>query len=336
MEEYKSVPILTRILRSKAFLLLVLLVMLIIVFTILAPFNDGNFFKFTTLQRALSDLAVPSCLAIGVGMLIVHGGIDLSAAKVGGLSAVVIAVGISTWMIPWWLALIIALAIALCVGFVNAFLINELRFMPFIATMAMSTVGDAVLRLISTTGAGVQRAVVNFRDDTIDALNKVMIFGVTWSVVLVVILFIVYGIILSKTKFGRMMYFVGGNRMAARLAGINARKISYILFMNTSLLASIGGFIYASRVKNGGLMTMINDQFTGMTAAILGGISFGGGMGGLGGAFMGVLVLRTFNIGMVIIGANAYFTNIASGALLLIALSMDYFSQTRQAKRLTA
>ena len=336
MDEFQSTPLISRILRSKAFLLIVLLLILVVIFTILAPFNDGVFFQRQTLQRALSDLAIPSCLAIGVGMLIVHGGIDLSAAKVGGLSAVIIAVGISRWMIPWWAATLIALAVAAAVGFFNGVLINELKFMPFIATMAMSTIGDAALRLVSTNAAGVQAAVTNFRDPTIDALNKVQILGVTWSVVLVLILFIVYGLILAKSKFGRKMYFVGGNRMAARLAGINSRRISYILFMNTSILASIGGFIYTSRVKSGGLMTMVNDQFTGMTAAILGGISFGGGMGGLGGAFVGVLVLRTFNMGMVIIGSSPYLTNVMSGVLLLAALSMDYFSQVRAAKRLTA
>jgi len=215
-------------------------------------------------------------------------------------------------------------------------LINELGFMPFIATMAMTTVGDAVLRLISTDAAGVSWAVTSFRDDTIDALNKVKIFGLTWSIVLVIILFLFYGILLSKTKFGRMMYFVGGNRMAARLTGINSKRISYFLFINTSFLASVGGFIYTTRVKNGGLMTMMSDQFTGMTAAILGGISFGGGSGGLGGAVVGLIVIRTFSQGMVICGASAYLTSVLSGVLLLVALSLDYLSQTRQAKRVGA
>ena len=317
-------------------MLIILLIAMVILFTLLAPLNDGQFFKTTTLQRILSDIAVPACLAIGTGMLIVSGGIDLSAAKCGGLAAVVVAVGISTWQIPWWSAMIIALVIVAVIGLINAVLINELQFMPFIATMAMATVGDAVLRLVSSDSTGAQRAVVNFRDETIDAINKVQILGLTWSVVLLLILFIIYGIVLSKSKFGRMMYFIGGNRQAARLTGINAKRISYVLFINSSVMAGVGGLIYTTRVKNGGLMTMVNDQFTGMTAAILGGISFGGGAGGLGGAFVGLLVLRTFNQGMVIIGASAYLTSVLSGVLLLVALSLDYLSQRRQNKRVGA
>ncbi|MCL2126221.1 MAG: ABC transporter permease [Oscillospiraceae bacterium] len=336
MQEFKSVPITSKILRSKAFMLIVLLVMLVIVFTLLAPLNDGQFFKATTLQRILSDIAIPACLTIGVGLLIVSGGIDLSAAKVGGLSAVVISVNIVNWGMPWWVGVLIALVISSVIGLINAVLVNELGFMPFIATMAMSTVADAILRLIATDSSGVVRAVINFKNDSIDAINKFTIFGLTWSVVLLLILFIVYGLLLSKSKFGRQMYFVGGNRLAARLAGINSKRVSYFLFINTSFLAGLGGFIYTTRVKNGGLTTLMNDQFTGMTAAILGGVSFGGGAGGLGGALVGLIVIRSFNQGMVIIGASPYLTSVLSGVLLLVALSLDYFSQRRQAKRVGA
>jgi len=325
-----------RIVRSKAFMLIVLLVILIIVFTLLAPLNDGVFFQRQTLMRILSDIAIPSCLAIGVGMLIVSGGIDLSAARVGGLAAMTVAVGISRWGLPWWGAFIAAIIVASIVGLVNAVLINELGFMPFIATMAMASVAQAIMALIATDNAGRSLSVIPFVDDTIDSINRIKFLDVTWSAYLLLLLFIIYGIILSKSKFGRMMYFVGGNRQAARLTGINAKKISYILFINTSALAGLGGIIYTTRVKNGGILTMVNDQFTGMTAAILGGISFGGGAGGMGGAFMGLVVIRTFSQGMVIVGSSSYLASVLSGVLLIIALTLDYFSQRRQQKRVNA
>ena len=325
-----------RIIRSKAFMLIVLLIVLIIIFTLLAPLNDGVFFQKQTLMRILSDIAIPSCLAIGVGMLIVSGGIDLSAARVGGLAAMTVAVGISRWALPWWCAFIVALIIAGVVGLVNAVLVNELGFMPFIATMAMASVAQAIMALIATDNAGRSLSVIPFVDETVDNINRIKFFEVTWSAYLLLILFIIYGIILSKSKFGRMMYFVGGNRLAARLTGINAKKISYVLFINTSVLAGLGGVIYTTRVKNGGILTMVNDQFTGMTAAILGGISFGGGAGGMGGAFMGLVVIRTFSQGMIIVGSSSYLASVLSGVLLIIALTLDYFSQRRQQKRVNA
>ena len=90
------------------------------------------------------------------------------------------------------------------------------------------------------------------------------------------------------------------------------------------------------RTGSGSLNALANNQFTGLTAAILGGISFGGGAGGMGGAFIGLLVIRTFNQGMIIVGASPYLTAVLSGALLLAALSLDYFSQRRQQKRVGA
>ena len=337
MESYQRVSLLRRIIRSKAFTLICLLAGLIILFTILAPLNAGaQFFKRTTLNRILSDLAIPACLALGTGMLMVSGAVDLCASRVGALAAVTLATSLLRWGWPVWLGIVVALAFAACVGLINALLVNELKFQPFIATMAMSTVVYAILMLVSTDKSGVMSSIVNFRNSTVDKINNFTIFGLTWSVVLLVILFLIYGILLSKTTFGRRMYFVGGNRQAARLAGINGRRISYILFINSSVLAGIGGIIFATRTKSGSLTTMATEQFTGMTAAILGGISFGGGSGGMGGAFIGLLVLRTFNQGMIIVGSSAYLTAVLSGALLLAALSMDYFSQRRQQKRVGA
>jgi ribose/xylose/arabinose/galactoside ABC-type transport system permease subunit len=101
-------------------------------------------------------------------------------------------------------------------------------------------------------------------------------------------------------------------------------------------MGCLAGLIYTSRVKQGSLSALATDQFTGLTAAILGGISFGGGSGGMGGAFIGLLVIKTFNKGMTIIGASSYVTNVLSGALLLAALSFDYYSQRRQRKRIGA
>jgi ribose/xylose/arabinose/galactoside ABC-type transport system permease subunit len=143
-------------------------------------------------------------------------------------------------------------------------------------------------------------------------------------------------LVLAKSKFGRTIYLVGGNPVASKLAGINSKGISYFLFINCSVLGGLSGIVYTSRSSQGSLLALANDQFTGMTAAILGGISFGGGSGGMGGAFLGLLVIKTFNKGMTIVGASSYLTTVLSGALLLAALTIDYFSVRRQQKRIGA
>jgi len=337
MDNFTRISTFKKAIRSKAFPLLILFVIMIVLFTALAPLNDANFLTTRTFISILRDLSVPGFLAIGAGCLMVSGGIDLSQATVAAMTGVTIAVSVGWWNLPWYAAFIIALLSALCIGLVNAILVNELNMMPFIATMAMSTVTRAVMMLIATDQTGQMQGSINYNNPTLTLIGNYEISGfLPATIIAMIIAFIFYGLLLSKTKFGRSVYLIGGNPMAARLAGINSKKTSYILFMNCSLMGGLAGLIYTSRVKQGSLSAMATDQFTGLTAAILGGISFGGGSGGMGGAFIGLLVIKTFNKGMTIIGASSYVTNVLSGALLLAALSFDYYSQRRQRKRIGA
>jgi ribose/xylose/arabinose/galactoside ABC-type transport system permease subunit len=336
MEKVTRTSFLRRALRSKAFTLVILLVILIILFTVLAVVNDAKFFTSKTFISILQDLAVPAFLAIGAGCLIVSGGIDLSQAAVGAMTGVFVAIGISWWHIPWFVVMILALVSAGVIGAVNAFLVNELRMAPFIATMAMTAIIKAFMMLLSTDGKGVLQSVVNFDNPAVTVIGTYSFGKIPASVILLILAFILYGLMLTKTKLGKSIYMIGGNPMAARLTGINAKKISYFLFINCSALSGLSGLIYTSRAKQGSILALQSDQFTGLTAAILGGISFAGGSGGMGGAFVGLLVIKAFNKGMMIGGSSAYLTSILSGVLLLAALTLDYVSLRRQRKRIGA
>lgn len=336
MEKVTRTSFLKRTLRSKAFTLIILLAVLILLFTILAILNDAKFFSSKTFISILQDLAVPAFLAIGAGCLIVSGGIDLSQAAVGAMAGVIVSIGISWWHLPWFVAMILALVAAGIIGLINAYLVNGLNMAPFIATMAMTAIIKAFMMLLCTDSTGVLQSVINFDDPAITLIGTYAIGKIPATVILVVIAFIVYGLLLSKTQLGKSIYMIGGNRMAARLTGINARKITYFLFINCSMLGGLSGLIYTSRAKQGSLLALQSDQFTGLTAAILGGISFAGGSGGMGGAFVGLLVIKTFNKGMMIGGSSTYLTSVLSGALLLAALTLDYMSLRRQRKRIGA
>ena len=336
MEKVTRTSFLKRASRSQAFTLIILLAALILLFTFLAMLNDANFFTRSTFISILQDLAVPAFLAIGAGCLIVSGGIDLSQAAVGAMAGVIVSIGISWWHMPWFVAMIIALVAAGVIGLINAALVNKLNMAPFIATMAMAAIIKAFMMLLCTDSKGVLQSVINFDDPAINVIGTYSFGKIPATVVLVVIAFIVYGMLLSKTQLGKSIYMIGGNPMASRLSGINAKKITYFLFVNCSMLGGLSGLIYTSRAKQGSLLALMSDQFTGMTAAILGGISFAGGSGGMGGAFVGLLVIKTFNKGMMIAGSSTYLTSVLSGALLLAALTLDYMSQRRQRKRVGA
>jgi ribose/xylose/arabinose/galactoside ABC-type transport system permease subunit len=332
----KKSPI-KKILQSNAFTLIILLIFLIALFTLLAYFNDAKFFTRKTFMSILQDLAVPAFLAIGAGCLLVSGSVDFSQSTVGAMAGMIVAVGIEWWGLPWWAAMVLALVISGVIGLINAALVDLLRMVPFIATMAMTSVVKALAMLVATDSNGSLKSVLSFENVAVTRFGTYSFGGwLPLTVVLLVIAFIIYGLMLSKSQLGRSIYMIGGNPSASRLAGINSRKITSFLYINCSMLGGLSGLIYSARTKQGSVLALQTDQFTGMTAAILGGISFGGGAGGLGGAFLGLLVIKTFNKGMLIAGSNTFLTTVLSGALLLAALTMDFFSQRRLRKRVGA
>lgn len=333
MEISTGTPLLKKIVRSKAFTLFLLLVAMCVFFTIVAAVKSAKFFNIRTFTTILSDLTIPGFLAIGASFLLVAGSVDLSQWSAGAMAGMFVAVGIDWWGWPWYAAVILAIVVAAAVGLANATLVNVIGMAPFIATMAMSSIVQAVTMLISTTSEGILKGVANYSDPVLDVVGKASIGRIPVTVFIMLIAFIVYGVILSQTKLGRSIYMIGGNANAARLTGINSKGISYFLFMNCSIMGGIAGLVYTFRSKQGSTSALSSDQFTGMTAAILGGISFGGGSGGLGGAFLGLLVIKTFNKGMQIISSNTYLSSILSGVLLLCALTVDYVSQRRQQRR---
>jgi len=337
VENLTRTSFIRKIIRSKAFTLFILLALMIVVFTILASLNDAKFFNLKTLRSVLYDLGMPAFLAIGAGCLLVSGGMDFSEWTVGMMAGMVMSIGITWWGIPWWACAIIAVLIAGFIGALNAVFVNFLNLAPFIVTMAMASVVRAVAMLIGTDSAGAVQGALSYSDDAVSRIGTWALFGEIPGTILVMIAFyIIYGLMLSKTKLGRSIYMLGGNPKAARLSGINSKKISFFLFINCSMMGAIAGLIYSMRAKQGSLSALAGEQFTGMSAAILGGISFGGGSGGLGGAFLGLLVIKTFNKGMAIIGSSTFLTQTMQGVLLIAALVFDYFSQRRQQKRVGA
>ena len=160
--------------------------------------------------------------------------------------------------------------------------------------------------------------------------------GIQVGVIVMLLFFIAYGVLVNLTKYGLNVTLVGGNPSAARLTGIKPKRTIFLLYINSAILSGIAGVFTAARVSQGNLSALQTNQFTGMTAAILGGISFGGGSGGMGGAFVGLLILNTFQIGMTSVGVSTYWVTVFAGIILLLALSFDFFEQQRKNKAVAA
>ena len=331
----KAIKRLINIIGTKMFTLILLFVAVVVIFTIWAALIGETFFAWRVFTTIGDKLVLTSFLAVGSGFLMVSGKLDLSASTIGAFSSIMVAAGLQYWGLPIGLAIIIALASSVCFGLINAVLVSEFNFAPFIGTLAMAGVIRGVAQFVSLSPETGKPTTVNYVDEYTRWIAGGRLFGtVTVMFIIALAVFVFYGIVLAKTKFGMKIYLVGGNPQAANLCGISPRKMTYLLFANSAFLAGIAGIFYMARLSKGDFDALRNNQFTGLTAAILGGVSFGGGSGNMGGVFIGLMVLNTFDMGTTIVRFSNYWTTVLTGVLLLFALTLDYLSARRVQKSL--
>ena len=263
----ESVKGIRKFFNQKMVTLLVLLVVVIVVFTVMTGGFGGTYLSLVNFRTILSLMSVTGLLTIGVGCLIISGCIDLSTGASGTMCAIIMALMVQAG-VPWPIVVILCLIFGMMVGVLNAVLVNVVGFQPFIATMAVASVVQGISLAIS---GGQPTRITN---EAINYVGTTRIFNdvVPISILILVACFIIYGLMLSKSKFGRSIYLVGGNKQAAKLSGIDPVKMSYILFMNSGMLAALGGMLMASRSKSATIMGVSASQFAGVTAAMLGGI----------------------------------------------------------------
>ncbi len=301
-------------LKSKTF---VLVILLIVEFAVYAILSEGLYISVINIKNILNAIVITAFLTVGAVLLMVRGYVDISSSQVGCLCVMMVAALLRDGF-PWPIAILLCLIVGAVVGLVNAVLITECGFQPFIVTMAMSYVIKGATYLTCGTEP------IPIHDKAMITLGTGKIANlIPYTLILALIAIVVYGFILKKTYFGKTIYMIGGNAQAARLAGLNPKRMAYILFVNNGVLAALAGCLLAFKLKSGGLDAIANGMFTGMTGAILGGVSFGGGTGGMFGAFIGMLLISGFSNGLTILGIPTWWQKFGSGALLLFALTFD-------------
>jgi len=256
------------------------------------------------------------------------GAVDLASGAEGCFAGIVIAFLLQTGM-AWPIALLIVLCMGACYGLINAFLSNVMNFMPFIATIAMSSVWQGL------AGGVTKNNNIMIINESFWALGEKQVYYIPLPFLYMVGLLVIYGLLISRTRFGRRMLLCGGNRNAARLAGISYKKITTIMFINNGVIAAFAGSVLAARMHNGSASAVIGSEMDGMTAAIIGGVSFmGGGSSGMGVVFLGILMLNCFTNGLYVINLSSYWMVVAKGALLILALIVDFVREKSRIRSL--
>lgn len=319
--------LLKKFIEGKALLLIVLI---LIVFVITAVVEPGSF-TMGNAQQIMSILCYLGIIGVGIACLLMCGGIDFSTSAHATVSMLVFA-QLMQWFpnLPWPLAALAALCFGAIAGGVNAFFSQGLHLMPFIATIGMSSVWGGLAKWY-TRGNTIPIRSQDFSDMSSSVIGN---SPIPWLFVFMIAVVVLYSIILKRTRFGRSVLMVGGNPAAARLAGLNPSKVKSLLFVNNGVLAAVGGLIWASQQKMyspTGLIAAM-PEMTGLTAAILGGVSFMGGSGSLGGAFFGVVLIEILSYALQCMHLPLWFVTLVKGSLLVIALTIDAFAARKRTK----
>lgn len=315
-----------KFLTNKTVILFLLLILVIVIFTIVSPI----YATLDNIRSIFFSCSLVGMMCCGMAPRLIGGSPDLSAGAIGMMGGIIVAKLLEAGM-HWLPALVITCIAGIFCGYVNAVLVTKLKFAAFIATLAMSSVWQG-LALVWTFAQNVPIA-----DQSFWNVGGYSLFGfIPVPFIITVVMFIIYGIVLSSTEIGRKIYMTGGNMNAARLAGINIGKMHSILFCNVGLCAGFAGAVYAARLHTATVSSVIGQELTAITASVLGGVAFTGGQGNMVGAFIGILLLNFFNNGLVCIGLNSFWQITATGVLLLLALTIDFIRVRSEEKAMIA
>ena len=302
--------------RSKSMSLVIVIIVVVAFFYILNP----NYLSIDNVKGIMNSMSMTGIIGVGAALLLMGGGINLAAGAEGCFGTIVVALLIGTG-VPWPLAMLLGLMLGMACGLINSFFVNTLNFFAFISTLGMASVytGFSLLLTMSVP--------IPISNQSFWGLAEYTLFGFfPMSFAIMICIMIIYGFVLNKTRFGRSILMCGGNRSAARLAGLNPKKTTTILYMNIGVLSVIAGALLASRLHSASHEALSSSAIDAITAAVLGGVSFMGGSGSILGLFLGVLLLNAFSNGLVVVGMTPYWALVMQGMVLIIALSLDYYS----------
>lgn len=308
----------------KAFLtkyaIIIIAVLLFAFFSVIAD----NFFTAKNVANLLRQVSINGICAVGMACVILTGGIDISVGGIIGVSGVICAYNMSKGMHPIP-ASMISLALGVAIGCFSSICITKVGIAPMIATMGVNTALRGTAYLI--TGG---TAIFDF-PNSYSVLGQGYIFGIPVPVIIMIVVFILGTVFLTKTRFSRYIYGVGANEEVARLSGINVDKVKMVAYAISGFCAALAGLVLLGRVSSGQPKAGDGYEMDIITAVVMGGVSLTGGEGKIQYVIFGVLVMGILSNGMTMLAISDYWQRVAKGLVLILAVGFDRYMQKKKA-----
>jgi ribose transport system permease protein len=297
--------------------------LILAILLIVLSLSIDRFFQIGIFINILQHATFVGIIAIGLSFCIIAGHMDLSVESVMAFSAMLAA-----WLaasrgsasgleLAPWLTLLIGIGFGALAGAFNGVLVIRFRINAFIVTLA-TFIAIRGLGLVLTGGRSMYGLPEGFR-----AVATTNVLGLPLLVVILVAAYVLFSILLTRTRFGRYVYLVGGNVVAPFRAGIDVNRVLYTVFIMSGVLAAIAGWLLAARTNGATANLGLGMLFEAFAAVVIGGVSLRGGVGRLSGVFAGVLLLSTIDTAINVMGIEPYYMQVIRGGLMLLAVLLD-------------
>lgn len=300
---------------KREFLVLGATIILGAMFTFINPM----FLTWKNMLTVFQQMVLNGLLAVGIMFTILTGGIDLSIGCTFAIVGIAVATCCVGGMNPI-IAILIGLAVGAVLGLFNGFLVTSMKLQPFIATLGTMSLYRGIAYVV-TGGQPVTNVPDSFRTIFNGQIGST---GIRYYVIVMVAVFIIAHIILSKTRTGDYLYAVGGNEEAAKLSGVNTRKIKYIAYMVSGLCTAVAGLVMLASLGSAESTAGIGYETNAIAAAAIGGTSMAGGRGTALGTFFGALMLAVLKVGMVVINVDSFWQYVVTGLIIIIASYFEF------------
>jgi len=335
IQRRKTFSLAKLLLEGRAFLALLLIV---VVFSLLSP----NYLTLGNVLIMASHVAIYALLGMGMLMVILNGGIDLSVGSTLGFSAIIAGfllqgVPINVFGVVLYpsvpVVVLLSCAVGALIGLVNGILVSRFNVAPFVATLGMLYVVRG-LALLMTNGLTINDLAgdAELGNTGFEWLGFNRLLGIPVGVLIMIAVAIVLGFVLGRTRFGRWLYASGGNERAAELSGVPVKSVKVWVYVISGVCASIAGLILASTLTSASPTAGNTYELTAIAAVVIGGAALSGGRGNVRGTLLGAFVIGFLSDGLVIVGVSAYWQMVFMGAVIVVAVLLNTLQYGRRRK----
>lgn len=293
------------------------LVLIILGLGVVLSIASPNFLKTTNILNILRQVSINGILAIGMSLVCLTGGIDLSVGSIVAFAGILTAGMLNNTSLPIFVIALIAIAVGCIMGLINGYFVAYWGAPAFVVTLSMLTVGRG-LTYIYCDGKPISKLPAEFL-----VIGKGSILGLPIPTIVLLVVFIIFSVMLSKFKLGRYIYAVGGNPQAAMVSGINVKKILLLVYMFSGMCCGVAAVVLTARVSAGLATAGDGYELNAIAATVIGGTSLSGGTGKLWGTLLGALLLGMVNTGLDLLNVTSYYQQVVRGLIILGAILID-------------